>query len=282
MQQIKIVDTQFAHAPSFGCGDLNIKPTYFEWYRGTENINDVVVVTESCFHLVHTLKEKIKIALILEPYSINAAYYISMLTSTEFRNQFTYILTHRKNDTTAGIGVFDNKISWYPFGGCWIKEEDRLFHKKTKDVSIIASHKKETDGHKLRHSVIEHLGKKIDVFGNGYNYIKNKITALKDYRFSVIIENDKHDLFFTEKLIDCFVTGTIPIYYGCNDIVELFNPGGMICVNNLQQIANVIDVVDKNLYREMLPALQQNVSIASQYIMPENWLWNNFFKNILG
>ena len=62
------------------------------------------------------------------------------------------------------------------------------------------------------HEVIQKFGNKMTVFGRGYDPIEFKIDGLKDYRFSVVIENCKRDYWFTEKLIDCFVTGTIPIY----------------------------------------------------------------------
>ena len=53
----------------------------------------------------------------------------------------------------------------FPFGSCWIRENERKIHKKTKLISIIASNKQITDGHNLRHSIIRHHKKSLDVFG---------------------------------------------------------------------------------------------------------------------
>ena len=50
--------------------------------------------------------------------------------------------------------------------------------------------------------------------------LKDKIDGLRDYRYHFCIENIKRDYWFTEKLIDCFVTGTIPIYWGCPSIFD--------------------------------------------------------------
>jgi hypothetical protein len=47
--------------------------------------------------------------------------------------------------------------------------------------------------------------------------------------FSVAIENDNSDTYFTEKLTDCFVMGTVPVYYGSRKVVEkYFDPTGVI------------------------------------------------------
>ena len=58
--------------------------------------------------------------------------------------------------------------------------------------------------------------------------------------FSVTIENDKYETYYTEKLTDCFATGTIPIYWGCLNISQYFNPKGIVILNtnNLFEIIN--------------------------------------------
>lgn len=55
--KIRIVDTQFGHASSFGCDGLDIHPTHFDWHRGNSRIGDVVVVTENCFNQIDNLFE---------------------------------------------------------------------------------------------------------------------------------------------------------------------------------------------------------------------------------
>jgi hypothetical protein len=51
---------------------------------------------------------------------------------------------------------------------------------------------------------------RIDVYGRGISEIPNKEVGLKDYMFSFAVENDTYDTYFTEKILDCFATGTIP------------------------------------------------------------------------
>jgi hypothetical protein len=48
--------------------------------------------------------------------------------------------------------------------------------------------------------------------------------------FHVAIENVSHDDYFTEKIIDCFLTRTIPVYWGCPNIGTFFDADGIIHV----------------------------------------------------
>lgn len=73
----------------------------------------------------------------------------------------------------------------FPFGSCWINEVDRSVHPKTKNLSIISSNKRQTDGHRLRHEIIANKLTNMDVFGHGYKPIDNKIVGLRDYRFFI-------------------------------------------------------------------------------------------------
>ncbi len=89
--QIKIADTQFAHGTSLGSGDLKIYPKHFAWYRGQDNINDIIVITESMFHKVDEFTEKIKIAWLLEPESISPEGYVFI---SSYWHKFDFILSH--------------------------------------------------------------------------------------------------------------------------------------------------------------------------------------------
>ena len=46
--------------------------------------------------------------------------------------------------------------------------------------------------------------------------------------FSIVIENSIESDYFTEKLLDCFLTGTIPIYVGTKTTSEYFDTDGII------------------------------------------------------
>jgi hypothetical protein len=153
----------------------------------------------------------------------------------------------------------------FPFGSCWINDADRGIHEKNKEVSIIASNKKQTDGHRLRHNIISRNTIPMDTFGNGYKPVDNKIIALKDYRFSLIIENDRTSNWFTEKIIDCLVTGTVPVYWGCANIGDFFNTDGFIRFNSIEELNTIAPMLNNETYIKMLPFINENFNLSLKY-----------------
>ena len=120
--------------------------------------------------------------------------------------------------------------------------------------------------------------KNIDIYGNGYNPIKNKIEGLKDYCFSIVIENTKEDYYFTEKLIDCFVTGTIPIYWGCPSISDFFDINGIICFNSLEDLHNILDNLTVELYNSKIEHIKNNYLLSQKYLLTEDILYKELEK----
>lgn len=143
----------------------------------------------------------------------------------------------------------------------WVKNQ-QIFN-KTKNCSMFASGKKITRGHHLRHQIAEQLADKIDVVGGAANTKKigvnilpweTKHLYLNDYRFQIVIENDSYETYFTEKLTDCFATGTIPIYWGAPDIGKYFNTDGMIIINHHIDISSLTE----DYYFSKLDAIKDN------------------------
>lgn len=147
-------------------------------------------------------------------------------------------------------------------------------YEKNKLVSIIASNKNYCEEHRFRLEIIEKYRKKCDLFGRGYNEIMDKVTGLKDYCFSFAIENATYSNMFTEKITDCFVTGTIPIYYGMENIDEFFNPEGMIILNENFEIENL----SFDLYKSKFKYVIENFEIAKNILSAEDYIYINFLK----
>lgn len=277
--KIKLIDKQFAHNPecSFGVGDLKIKPSYFEWYHGIEKQdNDIVVMTESCMKLVDMQIESVKILLILEPPCISP-YTYQWIKQPENYQKFNYILTYNEE-----LLSLDKRFIKYLWGGSWIMPEDRQIYPKTKNISIIASWKKDTEGHRLRHEVIERFGDKIDVYGNGYKFVESKLEALKDYRYTIVIENERMDNWMTEKLNDAIATGTVPIYWGCKSVGEYYSKNGMIICKSIEEIENAISVATEENYNKALDYVGYNFEKATELYIPEDRMYQTFFKPVLG
>jgi hypothetical protein len=109
---------------------------------------------------------------------------------------------------------------------------------KTKGISCIASTKRDLPGHSHRFEFvkqIEESGLSIDVFGRGrVNPLpRGKLSGLLPYRFSIAIENTAHPDYFTEKILDCWLTGAVPIYFGAINLEEYFPKESFIRLDSL-------------------------------------------------
>lgn len=98
---------------------------------------------------------------------------------------------------------------------------------KTKFMSMIVSNKPGTPLQRARLKLAKTLHEKypglVDIYGRGINDIKDKADALDPYLFSIAIENSYIPNYMTEKLTDCFVTMTVPLYSGCPNAANYYN-----------------------------------------------------------
>jgi hypothetical protein len=257
--KLYIHDTMFNHAKS---SSWHNEPKLFEWVRKYDENH--LVITDFSLHHVDEHTNPKKYAWLLESpvISPNAYEYIR-----KNYNKFDLIFTFSKE-----LLSISDKFILTPLGGCWINDEDKNIHKKSKDVSIILSSKQSTVGHRLRHSILQKYPK-IDFFGHN-NHIDKKITALKDYRFSLIVENCKEDYYFSEKLIDSFVTGTIPIYWGCPSIGDFFDTNGMLIFDTLDELDSIMINLNEELYISKLESIKHNFEESKKYLVADNIIYN--------
>lgn len=162
--------------------------------------------------------------------------------------------------------------------------DESLFkiYDKLKDISIITSNKSMTDMHIFRTNCVKFLITNklpVDVFGVGYNEILGKIDGLKDYKYSIAIENGTMDNYFTEKILDVFLTGTIPIYKGCPNIENFFNPKGIIVFDTLEELQAIINNIDS--YDIDASIIEENYNKALTFCYNNDRLFDKYIKPIL-
>jgi hypothetical protein len=92
--------------------------------------------------------------------------------------------------------------------------------------------------------------------------------------FSVTIENSKYETYWTEKILDCFACGTIPIYHGASDIGDYFNMDGIIILNDNFDP----NTLTPDLYLSKEDAIIDNYERAIKYDVIEDLIWEKFFK----
>jgi hypothetical protein len=74
---------------------------------------------------------------------------------------------------------------------------------------------------------------------------KDKFPLFETFQYSFVIENSSQTNYFTEKLIDCLITKTIPIYYGCPNIAEYFDTTGWILLTEKEPFERLQEFVEK-------------------------------------
>lgn len=97
--------------------------------------------------------------------------------------------------------------------------------------------------------------------------IKDKIEFLQTYKFSISMENSNGDGYVSEKIIDSFLAGTIPIYYGDYLIDEYINPKVYILIKGDKDIHEKIEyikTIDQNdkLYNSII---RESIFINDNY-----------------
>ena len=179
--------------------------------------------------------------------------------------------------------VGDKSILTKPFiehyGYMWHMTPLKQFRFKDKRISIMISMKLELKGHIYRHQLVNEILKQdlpIDVYGKGCelyrkgneiyglcseldgignNIYHNKkqlkgefteIEPYERYEFHIAIENMETNHYFSEKITNTLLCGTVPIYLGCKNIEEYF-PGKVIRLNG--DIEHDIELL-KNILRE--------------------------------
>ena len=177
---------------------------------------------------------------------------------------FDTIFTHNQE-----LLKIDSKFKWVPAQGFWIKEPK--IYEKSKMISMIASNKKMCEGHILRLEWVERLWGQVDLYGRGFNEIVNKEEGLCDYMFSIAIENGQYETYFTEKLLDCFATGTIPVYLGSPDIGDYFNKDGIIDLTDELYISN-------ELYYNKMNAIKENLEKVKEMEILEDYIYLRYLK----
>lgn len=264
MKQLKIYDDQFSHAFTMANGGLNIKAKNFEWSRTIQG-QEVAFITESWFNRVHLVSERVKVAILIEPMGFAPQHYHWIKANY---NIFDMILTHEK--TLLSISP---KFVFYPYAGSWIYEKDHFCYPKSKNISIVASGKNELEGHRLRHEVVSKI-KNVDVYGREYNKLDYLLPAYKDYRFTIVIENNKYDYWFTEKLTNPLFCGCVPIYWGCPSISKFFKE--IIQFNSADDLNQILtNFKFEEEYKNRMSSIQSNYWEARKYEIAEDWIWVN-------
>lgn len=262
MKEIGLIGGGFHHDNS---STANKIPKYFTYAKN--KIKDITIyVDEGIFTGLKTPNDHIKIAWIVESSGIIPQIVESIkLNYKEVSNQYTYLFT---NDESI-LSLADN-FHYMPVTGYWIK--DPKIHSKDRLCSMVCSNKNMCDGHAYRLYWANKLKNKLDLFGRGIRDFEKKEDVLSDYMFSVTMENSKYNSYWSEKILDCFLCGTIPIYHGAGNIGDFFVEDGIIELNDTFDVSNL----SPELYLSKEDAIIENYNRALKYNCIEDIMWENY------
>lgn len=147
---------------------------------------------------------------------------------------------------------------------------------------------KKAPGHFLRHELIDRENeikvptKFYSTIGDRYNIEdarKGREIVYADSQFNIAIENVSKRGWFTEKLIDCFLFKTIPLYWGCSNIGDFFNVDGIIKFENVDDLIYISNNhLSKELYNDKKEILEENYQLALQWLSYEKVLTNKIIE----
>lgn len=136
--------------------------------------------------------------------------------------------------------------------------------KKSRPLSWIVGNVKDLPGHIKRWRFLEVLQQDqsidIDLFGKAVRFIEHKNEGLLPYRYALAVENTCTADYWTEKIADCLLTWTVPIYYGCPNLESYFPPKAFIRIDiekPQQALAHIREVLANDDWDARVQALAE-------------------------
>lgn len=200
--------------------------------------------------------------------------FFTMLSDTivQYQNYFNKILS---SDEYVLNNCPNSEL--FVYGSCWVLTNDnnqkidllegyknnfKIEDKKFK-LSFIRSNKKNLIGHRFRHEIDNLLEMETSfelLFPK--EKIETKLPLFQDSMFHLAIENSQQKNYFTEKIVDCFMSFTMPIYWGCPNIGEFFDLDGIIVINNKTELETILKEITIDDYLKRQTAMIKNYEIC--------------------
>ena len=98
--------------------------------------------------------------------------------------------------------------------------------------------------------------------------LSSKNELFDEFQFTLVIENSKETNYFTEKIMDCLLTKTIPIYWGCPNIAEFFDTTGWIILEteSVEELQEKGRTLTSEYYHKYTDIIEKNYEKAKTYM----------------
>lgn len=177
---------------------------------------------------------------------------------------------------------------FFPFGISWL-DQDYINNidsvNKRFEVSFLCGGKQRIEGHHLRHRLHKReneiaIPKQWYYTLPDYDYNGGHHTIVRydgkppgyeklrlwESMFSICVENSSNRGYHTEKIIDAFLSKTVPIYWGCPNLEELgYDPNGFIYCKDENEIIIETNKLTIEDYYSRKEAIEYNFELAKHY-----------------
>ncbi len=200
-------------------------------------------------------------------------YYRIFTQDTDLRSE-RYVLSH------PALPWHVNK-SYDELSTCGIPEKHR-------NLSWVTSNQTNLNGHKRRMKFLNLLRDKteFDLYGRGFNFIQDKWDGIASYKYSLAIENFQNEYYWSEKIADCFLSWTMPIYFGCTKITDYFPAEAIIQLDNIDSpdiVKKIQEISRSDRWEKSIEAIEyaRNLVLQQYQLFPflteriNNWEKSN-------
>jgi hypothetical protein len=153
--------------------------------------------------------------------------------------------------------------------GSWISDDIVL--DKTDQISYLMSSKVFTPDQRMRFIIMRRFSHLTRLGQFEFNMHRSPPRApTKDAfftraKFNIACENQYYPNMFTEKLLDCFKTRTVPIYFGCPNLSNYFDIRGVLMFKSIEELEDIVQNLTPADYDRMLPYIEENYQRGRVY-----------------
>ena len=138
------------------------------------------------------------------------------------------------------------------------------------EVSYLTSSKNWCPGHALRQQIFDTLPSALGTLKVNKHRSPPRLsgaerTATFQAQYHIAVENAQWNNYFTEKILDCFLMRTMPLYWGCPNLGEYFNLDGIMQFDTVDSLVLLLKNLTTGHYQAHRQAVEENYKRALEY-----------------
>lgn len=171
------------------------------------------------------------------------------------------------------------------------EEAYNILKKKTRFCSFVVSNNRVAQATRIQFFHLLSTYKQVSSGGKVLRNVEgeeagNKGLLEQNSKFAIVFENTSQRGYNSEKLMHTFPSNLLPIYWGCPDVAQEFNPKCFINCHDFSSFEQVVERVkeidnDDDLWCEMVSVQDKiNINRANQTLKDfKDWLCNILMQN---